>query len=969
MNIDKKKNLILFIHGFTGSKDTWESTTLEKRIPKYLEENAEIRENFDFDYFNYFTKLSDKSEKQYWVFSYLKNKIKKKPYVKLEQNLSVNVIKDKLCTDIEVLHKGYKNIILIAHSMGGLVAKASILKFLNEGNNRISGFVSLAVPHKGTNLALLGNFVLSNPNTKDLEALGVFVNQLNDEWIDKKDVLPNTLYCYGLNDIIVPPVSSVSYDAREKKPIATFHDHESILIPDGNEDAIIVATQDFILESLNPKKQTAPLKIPTDTPLKVEIVNNANTSKNLVPKQLTKYLPSLTLDKIIGRRNDIEALRESLTHKRQVVLVNGLGGIGKTTLAQVYVSHFFDKYHHIAWLTQTTDDFSLELDNDASLLNNLDISVESFKGKDLFYEVMRKMNTLPNSPNLLILDNATQSLEQIRNYLPTQPNWHILVTSREELEGFEPKQLDFLGGEDAIDLFKHYYPNSKFTDTEIKELVQSIERHTLTIEILAKTAKIQHFNFVQLKNALAADSLSGAKLNRSDNKPIERVTTYLSSIFSMSRLNEEEIFLLKQFCCFPKDFIAYNNLTELLDPISENFATILNTLAQKGWIIRNNESYKMHVIITQIVLKQHPIAFSDIEILLDNLIILLDTNKLVTLTDLLRWKEYVPSFILVLNHLEQFSIDHENSLATLYNNYALVLQDLGIYEKAKDYQYKALISAEKILGLDHPTTMIRYSNYATVLRSIGNYAKAKDYQYKALLSAEKNLGIDHPTTTVSYSIYAIILQDLGNYEEARYYLYKAVLSDEKNFGIDHPTTAIRYSNYASVLKSLGNFEEAKVYNYKAVLSDEKNFGIDHPTTAIRYSNYATVLLDLRNYAEAEKYLKRAIFSIEKNLGIDHPTTAILYSNYAMVLQNLGKYEEAKVYIYKAVLSDEKNLGIDHPNTAVRYSNYALLLQDLGYYKEAKAYLSKAYQILLKSLGEHHPNTITVKENLDILNSN
>ncbi len=171
MNIDKKKNLILFIHGFTGSKDTWESTTLEKRIPKYLEENAEIRENFDFDYFNYFTKLSDKSEKQYWVFSYLKNKIKKKPYVKLEQNLSVNVIKDKLCTDIEVLHKGYKNIILIAHSMGGLVAKASILKFLNEGNNRISGFVSLAVPHKGTNLALLGNFVLSNPNTKDLEAL------------------------------------------------------------------------------------------------------------------------------------------------------------------------------------------------------------------------------------------------------------------------------------------------------------------------------------------------------------------------------------------------------------------------------------------------------------------------------------------------------------------------------------------------------------------------------------------------------------------------------------------------------------------------------------------------------------------------------------------------------------------------------------------------------------------------------
>ena len=48
MNSGKKKNLILFIHGFTVSKSTWEDTKHDKRIPSYMKENPDIAANFDF---------------------------------------------------------------------------------------------------------------------------------------------------------------------------------------------------------------------------------------------------------------------------------------------------------------------------------------------------------------------------------------------------------------------------------------------------------------------------------------------------------------------------------------------------------------------------------------------------------------------------------------------------------------------------------------------------------------------------------------------------------------------------------------------------------------------------------------------------------------------------------------------------------------------------------------------------------
>ena len=697
--------------------------------------------------------------------------------------------------------------------------------------------------------------------------------------------------------------------------------------------------------------------------LEIDQSGKAVFTASKFPKELTNALPKTHPDEIIGREEDLKSLHDLLCNNKRVIVVNGLGGIGKTTLVQAYVSKYYEDYAHIVWITQGSENIINDFLNAEGLLKNLEIEIPNPEPQQLFSEVIRKLKAIAEKPNLLVIDNAEQSLKQFKDLLPSQPNWHLLAISREEITGFHRKTIDFLNEEQSIQLFEKYYTHHKLTGENIKELVKSVDYHTLTIEILAKTAQVQRYDAATLQQAIEKDIKAHVEVSR-ESAEVERIATYLATVFNMSKLEKEEIWLMKQFACLPSEFHTYTLLNELLvnkeSAYKDSLAETCNKITQKGWLQYNpiTDSYKMHRIVAGVVKKQLGISIADVKTLIESITSKLSLDQAKdNPVDKFIWTPFGKIL------LDYFNDDYSAGISTLQNNLALRLQNLGEYEAAKVLLEKAIASNEKNFGEGHPSTAINYSNLALVLQDLGDYEGARVLLEKALASDKKNFGEGHPFTAIRYSNLAMVLKDLGDYEGARVLLEKSLASDEKNFGKGHPSIARSYSNLATALQGLGDYEGAKVLLEKVLASNEKSFGKNHPSTARSYSNLALVLKDLGDYEGARELLEKAMASDEKNFGEGHPSTARSYSNLALVLQDLGDYKGAKVLLEKSLASYEKNFGEGHPSTATIYSNLAMVLEGLGDYEGARVLLGKAMTSDGKNFGENHRNTAIRYSNL------
>ena len=347
------------------------------------------------------------------------------------------------------------------------------------------------------------------------------------------------------------------------------------------------------------------------------------TNKKL-PRQLTTEIPSIAAKDIIGRDTDLKEVRKLLLEDKRVVVVNGLGGIGKTTLAQAYVGAYGDKYEHLIWLSQTDgDNFPLDVINADGLTQNLNIETKGKEPLDIFREVLAALQSIEDKPNLWIIDNANAHLYQYYNSLPKQPNWHILATSREVIEHFYKKSLDFLSEAEGIRLFQKHCKLIK-DEEAIKAILKTIDYHTLTIEILAKTAQKQRTSIENLQKAIEKDLKAQVHIPHNAAK-IDRVFSYLLSIFDCSALTDIEIWLMKQLTALPSEYYLYDNLKLLIDPEAagkaDDFAATLHELVEKGWLLYNTEadSYKMHRIIQEVILKKLPLTLEDIAPLVEQI--------------------------------------------------------------------------------------------------------------------------------------------------------------------------------------------------------------------------------------------------------------------------------------------------------------------------------------------------------------
>ncbi len=318
-----KKNLILFVHGFCGGEATWRNGEA-RSFPELFADDLEISENYDIAHFSYFTKLLNLFAKAGKVSTLVKRMFGTS-HGKLANNISIGEIGNLLRTEIRFKLQTYDNIIVVAHSMGGLVTKSAITKDIEEKTpSKIKLFISLAVPHQGAEAATFGKLISDNLQIEGLSPLNDFIHKINDEWL-KTSLRPATKYFYGVHDSVVKKTSAVPIDKEKSDAISVDEDHSSITKPENPGSTIVMAVKQIILdfEKNDPGISTLELKqledeTDFDDELFVLKLISADIHNTTIREAKEAFLNAEYIRKIFSSSSDQKRLAELYAKIRKI---------------------------------------------------------------------------------------------------------------------------------------------------------------------------------------------------------------------------------------------------------------------------------------------------------------------------------------------------------------------------------------------------------------------------------------------------------------------------------------------------------------------------------------------------------------------------------------------------------------------------------------------------------------------------
>ncbi|KAJ5899929.1 hypothetical protein N7495_004673 [Penicillium taxi] len=677
------------------------------------------------------------------------------------------------------------------------------------------------------------------------------------------------------------------------------------------------------------------------------------------------------IENFVGREAELDRLWQYFKptdfQRRKVVILHGLGGIGKTQLAVQFAREHQHDFTAIFWLSGK--DRGTLLQSISSVLPRLPGHLQTNKAigdeelEQQARQVLKWLESDGNSRWLIIFDNIDQyspidsgirNAYDIGKFFPTADHGSILITSR--LQALtELGQSIPIHKLDSMESIQLLLKNSGLSDSNnIKKpsgnpdtlaLAERLDGLPLAIVIAAafmrqtSTSIARYLEYYQQSwSDLQSNSNPGRQYLQGN-----MLQTWMISYHEIQNRAPNAAKLLLLLAHFDHRDIWYELVQNashspdvpgwLEETISSGLAfkdcvkpliefSLLETKQQEG-------GYTMHPVvqdwcfhITRNKMNVTPSQLCELA--------LISVGWAVPSSSERNYSKCQRRLISHANFILRGKFHGENvSIWGAFHRLGSLYRNQGKLKEAEEMYQRALAGYEKVLGPDHTSTLDTVNNFGLLYSDQGRLKEAEKMFHRALAGYEKALGPDHTSTLDTVNNFGLLYSDQGRLKEAEEMYQRALAGYEKVLGPDHTSTLDTVNNFGLLYSDQGRLKEAEEMFQRALAGRGKALGLDHPSTLQTVNNLGSLYLDQGKLKEAKEMYQRALAGREKALGPDHLSTLQTVSNLGNLYSAQGEAEEAEGMYRRALAGREKALGLDHPSTHQTVNNLGSLYSAQG----------------------------------------
>jgi eukaryotic-like serine/threonine-protein kinase len=319
--------------------------------------------------------------------------------------------------------------------------------------------------------------------------------------------------------------------------------------------------------------------------------------------------------------------------------------------------------------------------------------------------------------------------------------------------------------------------------------------------------------------------------------------------------------------------------------------------------------------------------------------------------------------------------EEEAAIATAVNNF---LQNDLLAEAAPDKNPRRnKVTVEELLARAAARIAGKFDNQPRVeaairrtigetYRALGDNPAAETHLERAVELHRRVLGEEHPETLMSTYKLALVYMDQDRFAKAQPLLIKTLELRALVLGPDHPDTLASAHNLA-VIYSRENFIAKAEQLYVKTLEDRRRvLGEWHRDTADSMGDLALMYLGRDQFAKAEPLLAKALEIRRRVQGEDHTDTIGSMNDLALLYQKRGQYGEAEPLFFNALEVIRRVTGNVHHYAASATHNLGMLYLDQGRFIEAQPLLVESLDISRRVDGEENGATLRTMTHLALL---